>query len=366
MALTTGAVSAPAQAPVSIGVGVGTVRTETATGFSSASLSPALRYATPAFLAQASGFVASLPAGAWASHGRLSVFGTTPRVAGRWRLGAEGILTGTTRNTGAWTAAGHGLGELLWSAPRWGFGLGAGPSSGWIAKDTTRFVALHTRARAWWRPGGRAGAAEWQLSVEPTRFFGDWFTDVSAGVALERGPTVLSLSTEARLSAAYGSTGAAGAFLQLFVGPAVSLEFGGGSYLREPYQGFPRGGFVTFGVRMGSTRAPRTTGGVRGTARTTGGARKWGPLIPQRRGDSLVVRFRFPGVQAVAIAGDWNGWGTRPLRPAGGDLWEGTLALARGLYHFNLLVDGRTWVVPNGVMTISDGLGGMVAVLLVR
>ena len=355
VAVGAGAAPAPTQTRASLGVGVGTVRTEGGTSFSSASVSPAVRYTTRAFLAQASGFVASLPAGVLASHGRLYLWGATPRVAGRLRLGAEGILAGTTRSTGGWTAAAHGLGELLWSAPRWGFGLGAGPSSGWIANDTTRFVALHTRGRAWWRPGGRAGGTAWELSVEPTRFFGAWFTDVSAGVTLERGPAVVSLSTDGRLSAVYGSTGAGSAFLQLFVGPAVSLELGGGSYLREPYQGFPRGGFFSFGVRLGSTRPARTTA-----------AKRWAPLVAQRRGDSLVVQFRFPGVRAVAIAGDWNSWHALPLRPVGGDVWEGALALARGLYHFNLLVDGRDWVVPNGVATVPDGLGGLVAVLLVR
>ncbi len=337
---------------------MGTVRTERrdtfpGSNFSSASLSPAVRYATPAFVLAASGFVASLPAGVWARHGRLTFRGATPRVVGRLRLGAEGILTGTAWSGGGWTSAAHGLGELFWSAPKWGFGLGAGPSAGWIAHEPS-VVALHTRARAWWRPGGRAGGTEWQFSIEPTRFFGAWFTDVSGSVTLARGPAVLSFSTDARVSSVYGSTGAGSAFLQLFVGPAVSVELGGGSYLREPYQGFPRGGFVTFGVRIGSTRPGRAAA-----------AKIWPPLVPARRGDSLVVQFRFRGVHAVAIAGDWSGWQTRSLRPVGGDLWEGTLALARGLYHFNLLVDGRDWVVPTGVATVPDGLGGMVGVLLV-
>jgi len=282
----------------------------------------------------------------WASHGRLYLWGMTPRVAGQWRLGAEGILTGTTQSGGGWTSAAHGVGELLWTAPRWGFGLGAGPSTGWIANDTTRFVALHTRARAWWRPGGGATSTAWEFSVEPTRFFGQWFTDLGAGVTIRHGPAALSLSTDARLSAVYSSTGAGSASLQLFVGPSVSLEMGGGSYLRDPYQGFPRGGFFTFGLRIGSTRPARAVGTTRRA-----------PLVPQRRGDSLVVRFRFPGVRSVAIAGDWSQWQPVPLRSLGASLWEGTLALKRGLYHFNVLVDGTDWVVPNGVATVPDGLG---------
>jgi hypothetical protein len=198
------------------------------------------------------------------------------------------------------------------------------------------------------------------VSVEPTKFpldsLGAWFTDVTAAVTLERGTVLLSLSSAARVSSFYGSTGAGSAFLQWFVAPEVSLELGAGSYLREPYQGFPRAGFFVLGVRIHGTPRP-----IRSVL-----TKQWAPLVPEARGDSVVVRFRFPSVRAVAIAGDWNSWQTRPLRFVGGDLWEGTLALARGLYHFNLLVDGRDWVVPNGVATVPDGLGGMVGVLLVR
>jgi Glycogen recognition site of AMP-activated protein kinase len=343
----------PAQVRGSLGVGVGTVRTETGTSFSSASVSPALRYSTPTLVLSASSFVSSLPAGVWATHGRLSVWGTSARVASRWRLGGEGTLTGTSWTGGAWASAAHALGELYWSAPRWGFGVGGGPSAGWIANEPS-VVALHTRARAWWRPGGRAAGTELQAAVEPTHFFGAWFTDVSAAVSVERGATVLSLSPEARVSSAYGSTGAASAFLQVAISPSWSAEVGGGSYLRDPYQGFPRGGFFSLGVRFGSTRATRVAA-----------ARRFAALVPERRGDSVVVQFRFHGVQTVAIAGDWNTWEPSPLRAVGDDVWEGTMVLASGMYHFNLLVDGQTWVVPNGVATVPDGLGGMVAVLIV-
>jgi hypothetical protein len=79
----------------------------------------------------------------------------------------------------------------------------------------------------------------------------------------------------------------------------------------------------------------------------------------------VVMRFRMPGARSVAIAGDWNAWQQDGLRPLGEDVWEKALILRRGLYHFNLLVDGSDWVVPNGVATVPDGMGGMVAVLIV-
>jgi hypothetical protein len=45
-------------------------------------------------------------------------------------------------------------------------------------------------------------------------------------------------------------------------------------------------------------------------------------------------------------------------------MWEAALALAPGTYYFNLVVDGKDWVVPGGVAIVSDGMGGMVAVLI--
>ena len=357
--LAVGVVALPASAQTraTLRIGVGTVRTERrdtfpGVSFTAAMLSPAVGYTSPTFVLQASGYLASLPGGVRAGNGRLQFWGVTPRLAGRWRIGIEGILTGTTRTGGSWTAAAHSVGEVLWSTRGWGFALGAGPSTGWIANDLApRFVALHTRARTWWRPGG---STEWNFSLEPTRFFGAWFTDAGAGVTVQRGPASLTLSADARLSSVYGSTGAGSAFLQLFPGRLVSLELGGGSYLREPYQGFPRGGFFSFGVRLGATRSLRAAAG-----------KQLRPLVPDVRGDSQVVRFRFAGVHSVAMAGDWDGWQTHPLRSVGADQWEGGFVLARGLHHFNLLVDGRNWVVPAGVATVPDGLGGIVAVLIV-
>lgn len=357
--VTLGCGTVAAQTRATVRFGVGTVRTErlgssSGSSFTSAMVSPNLRVTSSNVVFQASGYFARLPQGANGGHGRLQAWGVTNRLVGRWRLGAEGILTGTTRTGGFWTMAAHGVGEILWSDRRWGFGLGAGPSTGRVANDVVpSFVALHTRARAWWRPGR---ATEWQFSVEPTQFFSEWFTDIGAGVQLQRGQVALSLSADARVSKAYGSTGAGAALLQLFPASLVSLEFGGGSYLREPYQGFPRGAFMSFGVRVGPNKPSRTVVAVK----------RLGPLVPELRGDSAVVRFRFQNVKSIAIAGDWDGWQVHPLRSIGAGLWEGAFVIARGMHQFNLLVDDRTWVVPAGVATVPDGLGGSVAVLLVK
>jgi AMP-activated protein kinase-like protein len=353
--VTASMYAAPAAAQVegSIGVGAGTVRYPGGSSFGSAVLSSSVRYAVGTLVADLSSGFASLPGGIWSAQGRLACWGTTSPLAGGWRLGIEAILAGTSLTGGGPTGAAHGVAELLRLAPRWGVGIGAGPSTGGIS-DEPPVTVLHTRARFWWRPGNGVGSPAVQLSVEPTRFPDGWFTDASAGATLERGRAIVSLWTTARLSSAYPSTAAGSAYIQVFLRPRVSLELGGGSSLRDPYQGLPRAGFVTFGVRFHkSSRVPPVA------------IPRWSPLVPEARGDSLVVRFRMPDARTVAIAGDWNAWKGVPLRRLGDHVWEGTLGLRRGVYHFNLLVDGSDWVVPNGVATVPDGLGGMVAVLIV-
>ncbi len=348
---TARAVPAASQTAASVGFGVGTVRYPEGASFSAA-LSPAVRYSSPSFMADVAGSIASLPGAVWSSQGRADLWAATAPLTDGVRLGAEGIVAASSRSDGGSTAAAHGIGEVLWSAPRWGIGVGAGPSWGW--SGGTSVAAFHARGRAWWRPGA---ATDWQLSVEPTRFQGAWFTDATAGVTVEGSPATLFLSTSVRSPSVYGSEPVGSAFLRVFVSRSVSLELGGGKYLSDPYQGLPPARFVTVGLRLHGARPPRPP--------QQAPPPQWTPLVPDARGDSLVVRFHMAQAGAVAIAGDWNAWQPLPLRPVGDDVWEGALVLARGLYHFNLLVDGRDWVVPNGVATVSDGLGGMVGVLVV-
>ena len=354
VAASTRAAPAAAQVDGSVGVGAGTVRYPGGTSFGSAILSPGVRYTSEVLAADLSSSIASLPGGEWAGLGLAYLSAVTAPSAGGRQLGVEATFAGTTLTGAGPTAAAHALAELRWSGATWGAGAGAGPSTGLIS-GAPPVTAFHTRARLWWRPGDGVTSPTVQLGVEPTRFPDGWFTDASAGVTFERGRAVISLWTVARLSSTYASTAAGSASLQVFVRPRVSLEVGGGSSLSDPYQGLPRAGFITFAVRFHKSPRPPPVAAVL----------QWAPLVPEPRGDSLVVRFRMPDARAVAIAGDWNAWQPVRLRPLGDDVWEGTLVLRRGLYHFNLQVDGSDWVVPNGVATVPDGLGGMVAVLVV-
>src|SRR3989442_3655491 len=352
--------TAGAQAQTSVGLGVGTVRFAGGTSLSVAAISPRLQFVSAASESSVSGSLGTLPHGAWFAHGRADLWGATAPLDDAWRLGGEGIWSGTTRSDDGRTAALHGIAEVLWVRPDWGVAVGAGPSAGWIS-GAPAVTALHTRARAWWS----TGAASWAASLEPTHFLGAWFTDVNASVTVERGRLSATASSVLRASGAYGSSAAASAVVQLYMSPSAALEVGGGSNLRDPYQGFPRAGFVTAAIRF--VRPRRAA--VSATEPT------WPPLIPQAHGsgDTVTVRFSMPGANSVAIAGDWNDWAPLPLRQLRGagegggggsdDLWVGELTLRAGTYHFKLLVDGQEQVVPRGVATVHDGVGGVVGAL---
>jgi AMP-activated protein kinase-like protein len=344
---------AGAQTQGSVGLGVGTVRYAGGSSLSVAAVSPGLQISSANSIATFGGVIAALPGTQLFLQGRADVWLETAALAGPLRLGIEGLWTGTTRSDNGWTAALHGLGEVLWVRSRWGVAAGAGPSTGWISRDSGPSVtALHARARAWWRSSD--DAPTWSVSVEPTRFLGAWYTDLGASVDLGHDPVHVTAWGSARTSRTYASSRAASALVRYALSPVVTVELGGGSYLRDPYQGFPQASFVTAGIRL--TRQPR--------ARAA--AQVYPPLIPEMHGDTVTVRFQMPGADSVAIAGDWNGWAPVSLTGIGNDVWLGALRLRPGTYHFNLLVDGKDWVVPRGVATVPDGLGGIVGVLIVN
>lgn len=342
-----------AQTQTSVGVGTGTVRYAGGSTFSAATLTPAVQRLSPSFYVAAGGSLSLLKDGVWASQARADAWAALPqRNPAGPRFAVSVNLATSTRSDGVAAGAGTILAEVVQGRGGRGGAIGVGPSTG-VIEGERGVGALHLRARAWWL----TEPAQLSLSVEPIHFAGAWYTDVAAGATMDRGRIVGSVWLSGRLSAAYGSKSGASAALQYFVSPTVSIEGSVGTYLSDPFQGLPRAGFVSAGVRVQAKR--------RALAPTPTVLAQLAPLIAQRRGDSVVVRFRMDAQHSVAIAGDWNSWQPLPLRSLGGDIWEGAFILAPGTYHFNLLVDGAEWVVPGGVATVPDGMGGLVAVLTV-
>ena len=337
-----------AQRQASVGVGTGVVRYAGGSSFSALTVSPAAQSLSISRYLAVNGSVSLLEAGVWASQGRGDVWSALAHL-GNTRVAVSGTVGFSTRSDGV--AAGSG--SALVEAVRSDFAIGAGVVSGVIQQEPG-VGAFRLRGRAWWQLGA---PTQLSFSTEATRFLGAWYTDVVSGLSFDGSRIVGSVWLSSRLSKTYGSTGAAIATLQYFLTPSLAVEASGGNYLRDPFQGLPTAGFITGGVRLFATRralAPRVP-----TA-----AQVLQPLVAQHRsGDTVVVRFHMTGVRSVAIAGNWNAWKPEALSGLGDDIWEAALLLPAGTYYFNLVVDGNEWVVPGGVATISDGMGGLVAVL---
>ena len=161
----------------------------------------------------------------------------------------------------------------------------------------------------------------------------------------------------ARLSEGYGSSAAGSLALQVTVTSRLALEAAGGSHLPDLYQGFPASGFVTLGARVFLLPRPLRP--------RSAGTTVLRPAMAVREGDSVRVRFVVPGVQRLAIAGDWSEWRPIALGRGSGDSWQARVALSRGIYRFSLVADGVRWLVPAGVATVDDGMGGSVGLLVV-
>ncbi|HEY3219150.1 MAG TPA: glycogen-binding domain-containing protein [Gemmatimonadales bacterium] len=347
------AVPVSAQRQASLGVGAGVVRYAGGSSFSAFIVSPAAQRLSPFTYLGAAGSVSLLEGGVWASQARADVWAALTRRAGGVRPAINATLSTSTRSDGI--AAGSGV--ALIEAVRNDVAVGVGFVTGVIEQEPG-VGALRVRGRAWWQLG--TSPAQLSLTTEATRFLGAWYSDVFGGLSYDGTRTVGSLWLSGRFSSTYGSTGAASASLQYFVTPSVAAEAAGGNYLRDPFQGLPRAGFVTGGVRVFASR--------RAMAASQPASQKstpvLQPLIAQHRGgDTVVVRFHMPGAKSVAIAGTWNEWTPASLQGLGNDIWEAALRLPPGTYYFNLVVDGGEWVVPGGVATISDGMGGLLAVL---
>ncbi len=357
--LVAAPVALAAQWQGSLGAGTGIVRYTGGTGFGAFTLAPVVQRVTPASFFSLSGGVSLLEAGVWAGQGRADVWAATSRRTSGTRPAISVTIAGTTRSDGVGAGSAAAVIEAVWSGARahgaGGTALGAGAVTG-VIEGVPGVGAFRLRARGWWRFDELP--PQFSLTVESTRFIGAWYTDVALGAIVDQQRVVGSMWVSGRVSTAYGSTGAANATLQYFVRPAIALEASGGSYLRDPFQGLPRAGFVAGGIRFFTSR--RALSPEAGELTTPA----LGPLIAEHRGgDTVVVRFRMRAARSVAIAGNWNEWTPAPLRGLGEDIWEAALLLQPGTYYFNLVVDDTEWVVPRGVATISDGMGGLIAVL---
>src|SRR6266516_21829 len=233
------------QRQASAAVGTGSVRYAGGSSFGVLTLSAAGQTQSPWTYLGANAAVSLLQGGVWASQGRGDIWSAVAHRAST-RLAVSGTIAFSSRSDGV--VAGSGV--ALLEAVREGVALGAGIVSGVIQQEPG-VAAFRVRGRGWWQVDT---PTQLSITTEATRFLGAWYTDIVGGVSFDGARTVGSVWLSGRLSKTYGSTGAASATLQYYLTPSVALEVSGGNYLRDPFQGLPRAGFIAGGVRVFASR----------------------------------------------------------------------------------------------------------------
>ncbi len=79
------------------------------------------------------------------------------------------------------------------------------------------------------------------------------------------------------------------------------------------------------------------------------------------------LTFYAPQARSVAVAGDFNKWRTDADEMKSNEgMWSIELKLKPGVYNYNFIVDGKSWVADPGAETYQDdGFGSRNAVLRV-
>jgi hypothetical protein len=356
--------------------GAAAVRYADSLDVSAATLSPAFDFTTPSTMLSGAGTFAQGGRGVWSLQGQLAGSVFTPSLMSV-RAELSGSAGGSAHEDGTRTGELLARGRLHFMKHAWGVRAGGGGGRTWDG-DVWRDMLVGDLG-AW----ARAGALTLVLSTAPavvddTIRYAD--TELSARwvtTRLELGGVVgaragRGLPTVAGSKRAWGSVSAT-----LWLGEYLGLVGGGGSYPVDFTQGYPGGRFMQVGIRMAVGRRKSSASDARARGRE-GEVDRDSPsdrasttkLISAFEteygaGDQVTLRVRAPGARTVEISGDFTNWAAVPLERGTDGWWTVTLPLESGMHQLNVRLDGAAWVVPPGLMTVTDesGPAGLLSIL---
>lgn len=327
---------------------------DTAGRVTSASFSPLLEWDQRALYATVSGALAAFEAGQWTSqgHGDLSLLFAPVRSFRLMRAELVGSADGSVHSSGYRTAGTRGELRLHVAGRSSGVWIGATAATGWTSAAAGISTALGPTAGAWARRGAWNATAAWS----PYRLRGAWYQQLEGRVTGSFGPVELTGYAGWRgapASSGLGNAGWGGGTATVWVGRDVAVVVGGGSYASDLLQALPRGRYVSAGIRLSRHRPSVWAGSTAPRA------------LYAAEGGAAALRFRVPKASRVAVVGDWTGWQAVALERAPDGMWVLEVRLPRGVHRFNLVVDGKRWIVPEEVAAVDDGFGGKIGLLVV-
>lgn len=301
------------------------------------------------------GTVTQFTNGIWAAQAAGSIFGVrllSPTVG----LGMRADGDGGYIQGGTWSAFGTAgpvvavvAGHWLYSA---GLGFGAVRRVDGLANASAQGSVVVRRD---------TGPFSLQGSLTATSAGASQLADGTLGLQYRGAAWTLSALAGARAGSLGGKPWYQGR-ASLRLTSWASLEAEAGSYPRD-LSGFTDGAYFSLGVWFGSgLRRAQTKLASSALPSTTG---QHGVTVEADASGHQVVTFIVPGASNVAIAGEWNDWTPVALDRVDETRWRANLALPQGAHRFSLVVDGRRWIVPPGVVSMPDDMGGRVGLLII-
>ena len=316
---------------------------------------------------EASGNFSQFTSGGWSAQGALSgSFFSAPTPAILLEIGGFG--GGSVHHDG--TRTGEVLANLRLHNPRqWGelfAGAGAGRTSFGDGAESIIVgeAGVSTRVQSVDATFVVSPVAVDSLRYADTQLSRSWSrgnVDFQTLLGFRAGDQLTNLGATART---WGSVSAV-AWLKRQVAVVVA----GGAYPIDPTQGFPGGRFLSASLRLarGNARHVESSTPTASPPITSTEAPVVERFTWQRSGaHQVTLRVNAPHASSVEVNGDFTSW--TPVRLAGSSdgWWSVTLPLDPGKYQMNLRIDGDKWMVPPGLLSMSDEFGGAVGLLIVE
>ncbi len=362
--------SAAQRVQSSLDVGAVSLRYADTLSVSAAALTPDVRVDWERAIAQVSGTFSQFSSGGWSTQAAFSgsLFTTTRRSL----LGElAGFAGGSAHQNGTRTGLTSVSGRLHTVSARWGGFVGAGGGATWDGSAWRRLV--RGELGGWVR--NDAGVA--LLTISPVAV-NDSIRYTDGQLSLSRTLSSVDLSV---LAGTRGGSQAPGVGTRTtswaslsavaWLNPRLGVVASGGTYPVDPTQGFPGGRFVSLSVRIGSPHK-RVTMKTNPDAAGVGGLTSFGAAAAvegfhtdRKSPGSVSLVVNAAGAQIVEVSGDFTGWIPMKLERAGNGWWSATLRLTPGQYQMNVRIDGGSWLVPPGLLSLQDEFGGSVGLLVI-
>lgn len=319
-------------------------------------------------VAEATGTFSQFTSGGWSTQGTLSgsLF-SAPTPNALVEIG--GFAGGSVHHDG--TQTGEVLANLRLHNPRsWGelfAGGGVGRTS-FGGRAENIFVGEAGVST-------RAGSIDGTLVVSPVAIDSLRYADSQLSLSWSRGNfdflTLLGFRVGDQLANLGATARAWGSMSAVaWIKRHVALVFAGGAYPIDPTQGFPGGRFLSASIRLARGDAREVAASAASASRVITAPVEEAAVERftwQRSGDHQVtLRVNAPHASTVEVNGDFTSWTPVRLTGSSDGWWSVNLPLDPGKYQMNLRVDGGKWIVPPGLLSMSDEFGGIIGLLIVE